>query len=194
MSLLSFNQLMSTVRGRRMISERDGSLIPSELLNASSIDIRLGRLALIEVDPFDGIVEDTKVLDYRARDALTTRGVELDPKDGIVIQPGQFLLTESEEVFNLAAYMSAEYKLKSSMARIGLEHLTAGWADAGWNRSVLTLELKNMTQHHAIRIRPGDRIGQLTFFQHEEVPQDRSYATLGRYNGDASVSGVKKER
>ena len=114
------------------------------------------------------------------------------PYHGVTLFPGQFMLAQSIEVFNLPNNVSAEYKLKSSMARVGLEHLTAGWADAGWSNSVLTLELKNMTQHHPIRIRPGDTIGQMTFFEHEEVPQDRSYSTRGRYNGDISVSGAKR--
>jgi dCTP deaminase len=72
-----------------------------------------------------------------------------------------------------------------------LNHLTAGWADAGWNGSVLTLELKNVTNYHEIELRRGDRIGQVIFFEHESVPADRSYAARGRYNGDKSVSGIK---
>ena len=185
MSLLSYNRLFSEIRGRRIIAERDGSAIPLELINASSIDIRLGRVVLIEQP-------SGRTIDYRNRDALTMQRMEIDQDEGFVIHPGQFLLTESEEVFRLPNYISAEYKLKSSMARVGLEHLAAGWADAGWSNSVLTLELKNMNSHHPIRVRPGDHIGQLTFFEHEEVPQDRSYATRGRYNGDASVSGTKR--
>lgn len=187
MSLLSYNRLFSEIRGRRIIAERDGGAIPVELLNASSIDIRLGRVALIEALPVAGTV-----VDYRNRDALTMTRVEIDPEEGLILQPGQFVLSESEETFRLPNYISAEYKLKSSMARIGLEHLTAGWADAGWNNSVLTLEFKNMTRYHHIRVRPGDRIGQLTFFEHEEVPLDRSYSTRGRYNNDSSVSGAKR--
>lgn len=191
MSLLSYNRLFSEIRGRRVIAERDGSAIPVELLNASSIDIRLGRRALVERHDDRGD-QGQRIIDYRARDQLDVCAKVLDPEEGLLVYPGQFLLTESEEMFCLPNYISAEYKLKSSMARVGLEHLTAGWADAGWNNSVLTLELKNMTQHHVIRIRPGDRIGQLTFFEHEEVPRDRSYATRGRYNNDSSVSGAKR--
>lgn len=191
MSLISYNRLFSEIRGRRIIAERDGSAIPLDLLNASSIDIRLGRRALIESYRPDA-EKNPRIVDYRARDQIDTYGVEIDPEQGILVHPGEFLLSESEEVFCLPNYISAEYKLKSSMARIGLEHLTAGWADAGWNNSVLTLELKNMTRYHIIRIRPGDRIGQLTFFEHEEVPRDRSYSTRGRYNGDSSVSGAKR--
>lgn len=98
----------------------------------------------------------------------------------------------SAEVFNLPEDISAEYKLKSSMARIGLEHMNAGWCDAGWHGSVLTLEFKNMLQYHAILIRPGDAIGQMIFFYHEPVPKSASYATRGRYNNDKSVSTIRE--
>ena len=186
MSLLSYNQLVSQVVLVKVVAERDNDLIPLSLVNASSIDIRLGRRLLKESS-----YSYAGVIDYRAREQLCMTDEPLS--DGSwIINPGEFVLTESEEVFHLPNHLSFEYKLKSSMARIGLEHLTAGWADAGWNNSVLTLELKNMTQHHVIRIRPGDRIGQLTFFEHEEVPRDRSYATRGRYNNDSSVSGAKR--
>ena len=43
-----------------------------------------------------------------------------------------------------------------------------------------------------IIIRPGDAIGQMIFFRHEPVPSEASYASKGRYNGDTSVSGIKK--
>jgi deoxycytidine triphosphate deaminase len=79
------------------------------------------------------------------------------------------------------------------MARIGLEHLNAGWCDAGWHGSVLTLELLNVTRHHRIKLESGTRIGQIVFFRHLEVPKDHSYATKGRYNKDTSVSQVKKD-
>lgn len=185
MSLLSYNQLVSQVVLAKVIAERNSDVIPLSLVNASSIDIRLGRRLLREVPPD----EDTPV-DYRARECLNM-AEQLYDGEGWVIRPGEFVLTESEEVFHLPNHLSFEYTLKSSMARIGLEHLTAGWADAGWHGSVLTLELKNMNQHHPIRIRPGDAIGQITFFAHEPVPDDKSYAARGRYNNDLSVTKTK---
>lgn len=185
MPLLSYNRLVSDVVAAKVITERDGSCIPLDLVNASSIDIRLGRRLLRE--SLDG---PFCTVDYRARERLRM-DVCPDRGAGWVIDPGEFVLTESEEVFRLPNHLSFEYKLKSSMARIGLEHLTAGWADAGWHGSVLTLELKNMNQRHPIRIRPGDAIGQITFFVHEPVPDDKSYAARGRYNNDLSVTPIK---
>jgi len=56
---------------------------------------------------------------------------------------------------------------------------------------VLTLELKNMTQFHNICLEKDVKIGQIVFFKHTPVPQDKSYSIRGRYNGDKSVSGAK---
>lgn len=184
--LLAYPELCEEIVDGLVVRNRDGSPVPYSLVNAASIDIRLGRAALRETyEP------DRKVLDYRARAALPTYRIDIDPDAGLVLAPGEFLLTESEEMFYLPTHLSFEYKLKSSMARLGLEHLTAGWADAGWHGSVLTLELKNMSQYNAIRIRPGDAIGQLTFFRHTPVPDSASYAARGRYNNDLSVTPTK---
>lgn len=67
--------------------------------------------------------------------------------------------------------------------------MTSGWVDAGFH-GVLTLELKNDTEAHVIKIEEGDPIGQVVFFEHEEVPHHASYATKGRYNGFKTVQGA----
>lgn len=154
-----------------------------EQINQSSIDIRLGWSILREVD-------NPKIVDLRSREPLEmSKYVMTD--EGYIIEPGEFILTESFEIFHLPNHVSAEFKLKSSTARIALNHMLAGWCDAGWNSSVLTLELFNASRYHSIRIRPGDYIGQVTFFEHTEVPHDHSYAQKGRYNNDTQVSGIK---
>lgn len=158
-----------------------------EAINATSLDIHLGDRILREKRP-DAF---HRVVDYSLREPVNYEDVAIT-SEGWIMEPGDFILAASVEVFNLPLNISAEYKLKSSMARIGLEHMNAGWCDAGWNGSVLTLELKNMCNHHAVRIRPGDAIGQMVFYRHEAVPNHVSYASRGRYNGDKSVSGIKK--
>lgn len=191
--LLSYKQLMDQVVEERVLARREPDAhgnfeIDFNQVNSASIDILLGTHILVETMPD----EDNNVLDFRRRDKMQIERVALDPENGYVLTPGQFILAESAEIFNLPLHLSCEYKLKSSMARIGLEHLNAGWCDAGWNGSVLTLELKNLTWYHSIRIRPGDAIGQMVFFQHEPVSKDRSYAARGRYNGDKTVSTIKE--
>lgn len=155
-----------------------------ENVNSASLDIRLGRYIEKEVFSY-------KVLSLNKKDSLLTNRYDLTEAYEI-LSPGDFILAQSHEIFHLPNNISAEYKLKSSMARIGLEHLNAGWCDAGWNGSVLTLELKNMTRGHSIKLHHMDKIGQIVFFKHTPVPEDKSYAVRGRYNGDLTVTGVKK--
>jgi dCTP deaminase len=160
--------------------------VTPELINGTSIDVTLGSRLLLERASGNGMHH----ISLRDRDALHTRTHDMDD-DGYALYPGEFVLAHTEQVFNLPGDLSAEYKLKSSMARIGLEHLNAGWCDPGWNGSVLTLELVNVSRFHTVRLHAGDRIGQVVFFRHQQVPRTASYAVRGRYNGDAEVSGVK---
>lgn len=178
--LLSYTQLLA-LAARGVITNID-----PEFINAASIDITLGHKILRE-----DIGQPYKVV-LGAREPL--KMIEEDcTGNGYTLRPGEFILAQSQQTFNLPADISAEYKLKSSMARIGIDHCLAGWCDAGWNGSVLTLELKNVTRNHDILLRAGDRIGQMIFFQHEKVPDDRSYAARGRYNGDTTVIGAKPD-
>lgn len=186
MSLLSYNQLMLLID--------DGVIVDAERknLNASSLDIRLGKKLLIE-RPTPKAHELGKLnrVVLKNRDKLNMIEWDLEREGPFILFPDEFILAHTIEMFNLPNNVSAEYKLKSSMARIGLEHLNAGWCDAGWHGSVLTMELKNMTRNHEIVLSYGDLIGQMVFFLHDEVPSHASYANKGRYNNDKSVSGVK---
>jgi dCTP deaminase len=181
MSLLSYHAIMG------LLEKSVVKWAAPENVNATSLDITLGEIVMVELDADPG--KDLTVVSLGERTPLNM--LEVNIADGIILEPGQFILAQSKEVFNLPSYISAEYKLKSSMARIGLEHLNAGWCDAGWNGSVLTLELKNMTQHHRLFIKAGDKIGQTVFFEHVAVPAHASYSVRGRYNGDTTVKGIK---
>lgn len=154
-----------------------------ENVNSSSLDITLGESIMVEERPRDGTL-----ISLKDKDNLTMDRERLP----YILIPREFVLASSKEVFHLPNNISAEYKLKSSMARIGLEHLNAGWCDAGWHGSVLTLELKNMTRFHHLLLSEGDKIGQIVFFRHTEVPANKSYAARGRYNNDLEAQGAKK--
>lgn len=184
MSVQSYHQIIQLLA--------DGVVLNSgaEFANAASLDVTLGRRILVE----SGAVRGNPVVSLRNRDPLPAVAIDVSPEYGYLLQPGQFILAQTEQVFNLPDWLSAEYKLKSSMARVGLENLNAGWCDAGWNGSVLTLELKNMTQHHVIRLLPGDRIGQMIFYRHLEVPEEASYRNKGTYNGHRTTTGATSKK
>lgn len=177
MSLLSYNDLVSLVN-QGVITN-----VKPEMINSTSIDLTLGSDIMWESF-------EEHHISIAGREPLMMKHYDLS-KEAYGLSPGEFILAHSEQVFNLPNNISAEYKLKSSLARSGLEHLNAGWCDAGWNGSVLTLELKNMTQKHTLILKKGMPIGQIVFFSHLAVPNDRSYAARGRYNNDKTVHGIK---
>jgi dCTP deaminase len=181
--LLSYEQLMDWVFHRKVIR---GS--KPEYVNATSIDIRLGEKILVERRQTEG--EGLPMVSLRDRTPLRMREVDISTEP-YLLQPGEFILAHSMEEFDLPLTISAEYKMKSSMGRIGLNHLTSCWCDAGWHDSKLTMELKNETRYHVQEIRAGDLIGQMVFFAHHPVPRARSYAARGRYNGHDTVKGIQ---
>ncbi len=178
MSLLSYLELVDLV---------NEGVITADLsrVNGSSIDVKLDSIIRVERCSLK-----KRVVDLAAKDNISTKEVDIS-QNGWVMHPGDFILASSREVFNLPADISCEYKLKSSMARNGLEHLNAGWCDAHWHGSKLTLELKNMTRGHSLLLREGMAIGQIVFYRHAPVPIEAGYAVKGQYNNQLKVTESK---
>jgi len=150
-----------------------------ENVNASSIDVRIGDEVWVEA-PAAGTVIN---LVNKEMPAMTVH-----PIHGVIdILPLSFVLAHTIEKFNLPDTISAEFKLRSSVARAGLNHHLAGWADAGWYGAQLTMELFNACRFHSLRIEAGMRIGQMVFYRHTPAGEN-SYALKGRYNGTVGVS------
>jgi dCTP deaminase len=178
MSLLSTNELIDLVEAGVIRG------VSGDAINAASIDLHLGDDFLAE-SPQSSWGET--VLDLSKRDQPNM----IKHKKVIVLAPGDFCLASTRETFYLPDYISGMFILKSSMARAGLEHSQAGWCDAGWHGSALTLELSNLLSYHSLKLTAGMSIGQIVLFRHTPVPASHSYASKGRYNGDKTVSGIK---
>lgn len=180
--LISYNELCGFVE-RGVITPVD----PKDI-NGTSIDVHLGPKILVERR-----YPERSCPTVSLRDKGNVSWIEIDiSKDHYDLQPGEFILAHTVEVFDLPADISAEFKLNSSGARIGLDNALATWADPRWHGSTLTLELKNNTRHHVIRLHHGCRIGQMIFHRSEPVPEEKSYAVRGRYNKDQSAQPVKE--
>lgn len=157
---------------------REGMVTPydPELLNPASLDVRLGDVLLIESVvspemvpyPLEGHTEENPYL----------------------LQPGQFVLAETVEFFDIPRFLTVEFKLKSSRARERLDHAKAGFGDPGWHGSRLTMEFKNNSQFWPVPLWPGRRVGQMVFMHMTDEPL-RCYRETGRYNGDARVTASK---
>lgn len=81
---------------------------------------------------------------------------------GIVLTPGEFILATTAERVELPADICGFLHGRSTLGRLGLlVHATAGLIDPGY-RGQITLEVSNIGPLE-LELRPGDRIGQLTF-------------------------------
>lgn len=154
------------VKGK-MIQPFDASL-----LNPASLDLRLGSYLMVE-------------------SIYSSELVRIDISDKtedkpFMLQPNEFCLAETLELFDIPDDISCQFVLKSSRAREGYNHLLAGWVDPGFNSSRLTLELKNERLHHPLPLYPGLKIGQMVFHAMSNVPM-RSYRETGHYNGHLTV-------
>jgi len=154
-------------------------------VNGASIDVTLGSIVMCECPVEEGVVVN---LAQKGTPKMVSKNIS---STGIVLAPGEFILAQTEQIFNLPPNVAAEFKLKSSAARAGLQHAVAGWADPGWNGSVLTLELTNTLRHHYLRLDAGMKIGQMIFYRVTPVPAEHSYAVRGQYNGDVNVTASK---
>lgn len=157
-----------------------------ENVGASSIDVRLGHDFLVEKRQpgWDLNIDIENITSPMVNAAKTLTG-------DVVLTPGAFVLAHTIETFNMPHNLSAEFRLRSSMARIGLEHSLAAWIDPGFHGSNLTLELRNNLQHHNIILKPGVRIGQIIFHRHSCVNELASYKNRGRYNNSLGAVGAK---
>ena len=159
-----------------------------ELINPSSLDIRLGNNLIVHVKG-DGWF--TRLWKKITRQEIIEPHEEfLDisdrtKEDPYILKPNEFVLAETLEYFNIPANFGVDMKLKSSRAREGLSHALAGWIDNGFH-GVLTLELKNYSDCKSISIYPRLRIGQMIFYR-SETPE-KTYQN-GRYAGHKTVLG-----
>lgn len=177
--MLSYNQLIKLYENGVLYN-----LASPNQVQGSSIDVRLGRLVMVEKAGNHKIV-------LKDRDAMKMESLDITD-NGFDLAPGEFILAHTEEMFNMPDNLSATFHLKSTSARSGLGHLLAVHIDPGFYGSSLTLEIHNVSRFHTVELNRYDFIGQIMFWQHEEVPAHASYRSRGHYNNDAVVSGVKK--
>lgn len=159
--------------------------VDPENINGNSIDLTLGNVIFVEARHDNQIVQ----VDLAAKPRQFPGYVQVEMTEaGFLMPPGMFLLASTREVFNLPKNVAFNYRLNSSLGRATLNHALAGFADPGWHGSNLTLEFKNWSEYHYLRIRPGMKCGQAIFYEAEPAPDERSYAKIGSYNKSEGVA------
>jgi len=176
--LLSYTELMELV-------EQGAITADPSLVNGASIDVRLGDTVMVEK-----VSHGMRIIDLSQKEELSMI-LTVIPDNGLVLKPNQFILASTVEEFNLPNNIACEFKLKSSLARAGINNMLATWCDPSWHNSKLTLELKNDCEYHSLLLKAGMKIGQMIFYRVKPVPQEHSYAVKGRYNHTTEVTGSK---
>lgn len=195
MSLITFVELCEKIAGGLLVAPSSNpppfNKILIDNINAASVDVRLGQTFLREVRP-DGVsLRPSNYVSLFDKGELPMVKETLAWGERLYLQPGEFILAQTVEEFYLPNNIAAEFRLKSSVARAGLDQALAVWCDPGWNGSVLTIELRNNTRYHVLVLEAGMKIGQIVFFKGEPVPDEASYAVRGQYNNDKSVTANK---
>lgn len=157
-----------------------------ENVNSASIDVCIGDEILVEKQLIGDDFLFREPVDISKKQSPEFVKIKI-PEEGYIIKPGECFLAHTVETFNLPNTISGQFILRSSVGRCFLEHMQAGWADAGWHGAQLTLEFCNMLKYHDLLIKPGMRIGQMVFFQHEDAGSD-SYKIKGNYNGQQGAT------
>jgi dCTP deaminase len=145
-------------------------------IGPASIDLTLSDTIFIE-RPTTVFSVDLSAIPRQYPEFLTKR-----IPTGYIMEPGEFLLASTEQMFNLPDNICAHYFLNSSLARAGLDAALAMFADPGWHGANLTLEFKNNTRFNNLTITPGMKAGQMVFHRVKPVPAERSYRAIGTYN------------
>jgi deoxycytidine triphosphate deaminase len=104
------------------------------------------------------------------------------------ILPGELVLVDTLERVHIPEDAGATLMLKSSMGRVGLEHLHAGWFDPGF-RGTATLELKNLAPWPVALVQYMPLV-QLVLQQMMQPPQV-SYADVGRYQNQSGPTAAR---
>ena len=170
--ILSDTEIQALIHEHSMVQDHD-----PELLNPASLDLRLGNLIMLES------VESHQMIPLDISRYSASHPYEM--------VPGQLILAQTIETFNMPEDIAGLFFLKSSRAREGYENLHAGYADPGWHGSTLTLELKNARQLQPLPIWPGLKIGQMVFWRMSQRPAI-SYAVTGSYTQDRLVTASKQ--
>lgn len=183
--------LSSSAIVERIVS---GSLVISPILNSdqiglSSVDLRMGTVALISragsishVNPASYI--DASPHGYHRHQTLQQKHERYDVpfSKSLLLHPGHLVLVPTLEWVSLPTDLQGVVTARSSWAREGLSIATATIVNPGY-RGIITLELANLGQV-PISLAPGLRLAQIAFY---EMTKGKD-ADLRSDNGQFSMS------
>ena len=151
-----------------------------EQVNPASYDLRLDN-RYIDLHIGKSIVGDQIILQPPKYNIFTFTS---SPDDLNPYTPGSAILASTWEYVKIPDDLCGAVFLKSSMARLGLDHALAGWVDPGFEGN-LTLELH---AHRPITLTAGQRVIQIVLY---ELDQISAHPYSGRYKGQTGPTMAK---
>lgn len=143
MSVLSDHEIEQEIKLGRLV------VTPSpKRINPASIELTLGREIVYLKRTFTNEIDLKK--DFPSD---MVERFKMDPKKGFSIKPGEHYLATTEELIDLPSDLTMVVLGKSTIGRIGLVPVTAGYIDPGF-RGQITLEIYNVA-HTPIIVYPG---------------------------------------
>lgn len=163
-----------------------GMITPFErdLVQSASLNIRLGRKALLLIDRDRYFLEKFNG-NAVTRDRYGNHFLACDLQQGLTVERHQCVLVDSIERFSIPPTICGELELTSSAARQFWQHMMARHLPPGWS-GLLTMELCNFAIEPKTIV-TGDILAQVVFKTLDSVP-NRLYS--GKYN-DSEVKPCK---
>ena len=138
-------------------------------INGTSINVTLDPVVLVEEGSISYAPQtidlSASLLDERG---IATRGYDLRRKP-FPIQPGQFFMGTTREMFNLPDYILAQFHISPEYATNGLMCLNSGFIESNTNEK-LRLNFKNLTRYHGHLLTDGMIIGKVTLHEYDHIP------------------------
>lgn len=142
-------------------------------------------------DAVNIIDDQIKALNQLANKVVSTVGDWhiVDITEPITFVNGLFVLGAVEEWVGTRSNtdLCCEFRLKSTPARLGLDHAFASWIETGYF-SRLCLEL---TFNVSVELQKGSLIGQYIF--HKTTDQSVDYTEKGSYQSSKDLESIKKD-
>lgn len=171
MSALSRSAMVRALKRRELVVS---PILSEKQIGASSIDLRMGTMALVaragaqsHVDPQAYLMDGTA--QHRSTLLRQQKHSRYDIPFGntFLLHPGALALVPTLEWVKLPANLQGVVTARSSWAREGLNIATATIVNPGYT-GIITLELANFGQI-PIKLHPGLRLAQIAFYRLEVV-------------------------
>lgn len=178
---------------KRLVANDDKCIFISPLINPSaqigptSLDLHLGTELYTTQITNSTNIDLTQNKEQIAKDVNQyVNKIRISPDDFFVLHPGEFALASTLEFFRFPLDIAGRLEGRSSIGRLGLQvHATAGYVDPGFE-GTLTLELINAGKL-PIKIAPGIRLGQICFFNVDQVQVGYMHKKNSKYGGKLGV-------